>query len=94
MITSGSIRQSITWLVVSISTLVSAFALLALSLLHVNEVANASERRAQDIGSLIVCFADVGSLIVRFAPWVPDVRRYKLCRYCIMLLASMIDLFL
>ncbi|MBG23419.1 MAG: HAMP domain-containing histidine kinase [Idiomarinaceae bacterium] len=63
MITSGSIRQSITWLVVSISTLVSAFALLALSLLHVNEVANASERRAQDIAQVI---ADVSSRYLLF----------------------------
>lgn len=63
MITSGSIRQSITWLVVSISVLVSAFALLALSLLHINEVSNASERRAEDIAKVI---AEVSSRYLLF----------------------------
>lgn len=63
MITTGSIRQSITWLVVSISVLVSAFAMLALSLLHVHEVSDASERRAQDIAKVI---ADVSSRYLLF----------------------------
>lgn len=63
MITSGSIRQSITWLVVSISVLVSAFALFTLGMMHINEVSKASERRAQDITNVI---AEVSSRYLLF----------------------------
>ncbi|MDN7134419.1 sensor histidine kinase [Pseudidiomarina terrestris] len=53
MIRTGSIRQGITWLVVSLSVLLCAFTALVLSLMHVKQLNENAELRTQDIAKVV-----------------------------------------
>ncbi|RUO62536.1 sensor histidine kinase [Pseudidiomarina insulisalsae] len=63
MIRTGSIRQSITWLVISTSVLLSVFAVFIMSMTHLQQVNEASEQRALDIANVI---ADTSSRYLLF----------------------------
>lgn len=53
MIRAGSIRQGITWLVVSVAVLLCAFTALILSLTYIKQMNENAETRAQDVARVV-----------------------------------------